>query len=842
MLLTPCVDNGHGHDFIIMSNSIRPTSVMTSYSAYLETYPGRKEFVKSFDFGNAVDLPTGSGKNCFEVTVCGLIKVAVHHGTNGRLYIRALDFTLEGPSCSRNPVIRTAAIEQLFRGKSAVERDPRTVIGTDIHNYSNSIGSDIRPSKASRQILSTYRSEVGDPEADATTSMGISNLGSSQRTNHKFIAIEILPHLLSHIGFYDTPPDPSWIPVWNLIKKMEPLRDCGLAEPRTRGRKQKVEAHPPRIVSVASSTSGIGSPHPAPCKEDVPTLPVDTVVSPEVSQVDAGVLLLDSEGPVILPEVLATSETVNDLALTQLRRPMLIAIVRSLRKDKLDLQVRLREAAKKSSSEDLTASRTEASKLRYKLKQSQAEAAEYKAESIMLRRDATERIKIEQAMDPDNIELVEPVTVRMMNSYHSLLKRTDATSADALRHRTHLHKAALVTLDKVIAERRHFKSIAESHGIHFDNPSIEIQTDISWSEIELREQLKAQKEVQEAHNELISTITKEKDKSRISQVPALKGREAEDRLLELLVSMAPVNCTVLLTRSIGHCGDYILLFRDSSTIIGYAIIDCKSYTGSVPVKQVEKLKDDIDKSSKTFGSPPHWAAIISMESDIIYNGSSGASDFSHDTTPVFLMHSSHKRGDNGSSSIRDMLGRAKFYGDLKPYTFISVGCSITLEALETRLSSSKRQGRGRSHSQARSRVTFSDSSQVGLSRVASTHVTPVQEETDDDQIDECASDTESHGHDIHEDLQLAGRPSSHVPLDPLIFVPETSMSVSDLRIAIAMSQRCQYRAGSRLKGKVITENLATYLGRTVGRINKVIKRILVEGIRSGHWLVNVEII
>jgi hypothetical protein len=722
--------------------------MLPTYMSYLERYPGRLGFMEALDLKHVVDITSGDEK-CYEANLCGIMKVAVHLSKLGRLYVRALDFTLINPSFSTDAAVRERAVEILLRGKEPSCRTPDEVVRCDITNYTSALNKELRASKAAVEIVKTFRQELGDPSAAPTVTM----TRPTRRNNHQFFAIEILPHLLSQLGFYESPPDPAWAPVWKVIKSMELLGSCPLAEPKMRMGKGAAKRVPQVAIQAELQTelAEVGEI----CTEDVPD------------------------------------------SLMQLTRPKLCAMVRVLQKEKADLRARIADDSTKDVNEAARKMRETISKTQYKLRESQAAVNAIKAEKILLERELNDRKRIEHAIDFSNVE-IPPEGLRLMNSYESLYKdKTPEQVKTNVTDREYIVHKAIRELEKAKQEIVRRGKIMDEYGMVIIKKETDCQTDCTWTELTLAEKLEAQK----SQMGLIA------ERVRSDCVPALRGREAEDRLMELLVAMAPTNCSVVLTRSTGHCGDYMLIFRADNIVSGYAIIDCKSYTAVVPTKQVEKLQSDIDYCTEQFKCPPRWAAIVSIDTDIVHNGSAGASDFIHKSTLVLLLHSTNSKGDNGSSSIRDMLHRSEFIVNLLPVIQLSEESSVLIDKFEKSLIAGRKQGRGRSHSQARKSVSFTKVEEV----------------------------VQPHGEEIQQGSTVI---IAREVLDSRIFVPSSQMSASELNIATLISRKYEYKEGNKIKGVDLKAYLMKCSGLSESSVKEFIKAVLLEGIRQGHSLIN----
>ncbi len=785
-----------------------------SYADYLSRFPGRAAFLRLFNFETAEDLDSGSAKDCREVTVGGVIKAATHVAGSGHVYIRLVDFTLEGPSCTQDHAPRDLAIQRLMRNKAVTPGDPDKTLKADINNFVGAIIRVARQSKASSQILSTYRQELSDPLAELVITMKGKSGAASRRCNGPYIAVDLLPYAMSRLGFYDIPPDPRWTLVWQAMKKMELIGTCGLDDARQRHggptsvqaqrrqeRRRRLESAP---VPDESEDAQEGRPGRAP-------LP-----PPQ----DAAVVNQEQDQAPLNPDEVASEY------LMQLRRPKLVDMIRYYRKTIVDLReqnARL-QAQDSEQGKDL---REDLSKIRHKLKRAREENTHLRNKITMAERCSASLASIKAALD-DNLTEYTPATCKAINSYRSLYGPMTKEEYELhAKNREYDSEVKTKLLDATTIDRMNMRKQLASLGAVISRQNAEVQTILTADQLDTAQQI---------HKELQVVLEKEKEKSRSYHIPSLKGREAEDRILELLVAMAPVDTTVLLTRTVGHCGDYMLLQYREDVVISYSIIDCKSYTGPVPVKEVEKLKNDVDSCTKLFGAKPSWAAIISLESDIIYGSKSGAADFLHEGIPVFLLHSACQRGDNGSSAIRDMLGRAELMSTLLPQPVLSLDSSREIEVYAKRLKDTRKQGRGRSHSQARSRVSFG-------SAVTKTHECCLEEKSA--AAPEVLREESEGAEDDEPSLErlevvLDSVPVEHYELlDPRIFIEETSMTTPQRNIARFISRNYQYSEGQKMKGKALGLELTRPLGLSYATLRNAFMVIFIPQLRQGHWIHNI---
>lgn len=759
---------------------------------YFAQYPGRRDFAASIDLGSALVVAT---KNlpCYIAKIGGVLEAVVYRCPKGHLYVRVLDFTLDSPAFTKDEAVRASAVRQVMRGKDPEGVNVGIMVRSDIVNYVIMLRRDDKATAGIRKLAERFSIEVGDVSVPSSVVMEQKKgAAACPRVNHRFIAIEFLPHLLSQFGIYDNPPDPAWEPVWQIIRRMELLGGCSLAEPRPRngtGNRRKIAVQP--------------------------------AVAPE-----APPLITDEQ--TALAEDVRKDEDFDDdenTSFMQLRRPEMAAKYRIAVKIIKDLREREKQRLSTSAHEEVCAARMLAAQYKYKLKEALAVDSQERSKLVLAEREITELKRIIDALDLDS----KPIPIESRKIVHSYKRLYEGLSPELIVHqavkREYILSQALTAARAAKAEVCRLKELISPPV----SVEVEVQTSDSWQEI--------------------LALHMQLDKSRVQHTPSVRGRDAEDRLLDLLVGMAPTNSSVLLTRSVGHCGDYLVIYRDQGdeTISGYAIIDCKCYTSTVPGKQVDKLIDDIEKTRSQFKMAPRWAAIVSMESDVIHNGKSGASDFWHESTiPVFLMHSTHKRGDDGSSSIRDLLGKASFIQQKAEETKISDESSQLLKVFETALIQGKRQGRGRTHSQVRSKVSFKteiSTSSPGISAAMSqptARVAPVVPEPESD--DDMSQDLEGVEENV-EAVKRAGQrskgaPAPHVPLDPRIFIAETEISPAHLKIAIVMSRLCKYDAGHKIKGVDIGSKVSSMLNITPNAVQKALRLILAKDVRCNRWLMN----
>lgn len=198
-------------------------------------------------------------------------------------------------------------------------------------------------------------------------------------------------------------------------------------------------------------------------------------------------------------------------------------------------------------------------------------------------------------------------------------------------------------IESLVEEERLRIEIIEKYTI---GVSVETQTDDRDS--------KLIEENHELTKKLLIFTTKELEAKQRTENPAVKGRLAEDDVFESLKSNVPQGCTVVMTRSLPRHTDFMLTYSKSGCTLGYALIDVKNYQGSVGSSQVDKLEKDIAFCTDKFHSPPVWAAIISLESNIAHNGVSRATDYLYGSVKVHLVHNLNSSG-NVNDGIRSLM-------------------------------------------------------------------------------------------------------------------------------------------------------------------------------------------
>lgn len=757
---------------------------------YWDRYPGRAAFMALIDLEHREELFNNGNRTCYEVVIGGLIRVAMCI-VGKRMYLRAKDFTVSGESFPQDPKLLEEATQRVLRGGKAKPDDPGKSVQQDINSFVARMSDANRKSRPGRKIVDTFREEVQDAECDPSVQMRGNHGHTNRRTDSQFVAVELLPHFLSYHEFYESPPVPSWMPIWEVIQKMELLKDCPLDVPRTRkggpkvNRKQRVGV---RVVKKVPET-----------QEQV-------------------------------HEEIKGEEDLSDERLKQLRTPDLWAIIRNKSKLIEHLRNQNKKQVKNAPAEEvMKAQRNTISKLQYKLSQALVDLGKVtQIERMEIQNQQIIKI-LTDSVDFKKEEVPREV-LKSLTSYRKLFDGLTPEQVVAkTRDREYFLHAGVRAVMLIRAELDRVSGILRGLDIEIGRKEIGIQTDETCQSIDAA--LQITKNVQER-------LQVQSHQDRVAHTPSLKGREAEDRLLELLVGMAPTNVTVLLTRSTGRCGDFVLLYKEEDVIVGYAIIDCKSYSHSVPEKEVQKLVRDIDACTRTFLSPPRWAAIVSVESDIIHNGHSRADDFCHGTTPVFLMHSTNSHGDNGTSSIHDMFSKSRFYASLVPPVTPSEESVAELNDLEI-THADKRSGRGRSHSKMRSdRVKFGE---VVVNRV---ETLPVQ--TPEPPVSETSSISEDNMA-VLANLKRGSRSKartavtetvSQKDLDKRIFVTDAPRKDGDILIAAAMSRLYKYKKGENIKGTILIKAVVDVTKLSESRVSSGLRNMFQPGVRDGQTLTN----
>lgn len=174
--------------------------------------------------------------------------------------------------------------------------------------------------------------------------------------------------------------------------------------------------------------------------------------------------------------------------------------------------------------------------------------------------------------------------------------------------------------------------------------SVETQTEDSDQVAELKE------EIRDLSKNLITLLFKEKR----CEIPAVKGRLGEDEIFTIFKANIPQGCTITMTRNLSRHTDFMLTYIKNGFTLGYALIDVKNYQGSVGSSQVDKLERDITFCTDKFHSPPVWAAIISLESNIAHKGVARAADYLFGPVRIHLVHNLNSSG-NVNDAIRSLM-------------------------------------------------------------------------------------------------------------------------------------------------------------------------------------------
>lgn len=311
-----------------------------------------------------------------------------------------------------------------------------------------------------------------------------------------------------------------------------------------------------------------------------------------------------------------------------------------------------------------------------------------------------------------------------------------------------------------------------------------------------------------------------------------RGRQGEEKLYELLLAYLPCSISVLDTRAVPHCGDFLLIYRGHDDIItGYAMIDSKNYAGIVPDCEVTKLRYDIDFCTTRFGSAPHWASIVSHKTDISRVREPYGYEHEHGSTIVLLFHSALMTTDMEEGLIDKLLNDAEFYNSVSEFPTISSESSRILAEFE-RTGTDPLRGRSRvSRYSQRTRTQSQPPRQIPPQ--LSSLPLPIQGTMpiipDEREPVESAAVVDS------------PQVTSQTVLEQRLFKSE-KMVPSFSRIAAAMNRLYRFELGSRVRGTQVASTVAQAAFTNPERVSKVLKQILVPGVREGHWLVNVGLI
>lgn len=750
---------------------------------------GRAAFCSAINFQNAEEV-TDNGKTYLIVRLAEVMEVALHRDALGLLYLRGADFTCYNPRFSIDPVIIAAAHKVIIGPRE--DRDPKDAVRIGIANFVGSWNDQKRTAKPGLQLLEAYRAEVMQPAAPMCVSSNTVGRGRV-RTSGPFIALEILPYLLFRFGIESSPPDPRWQPVWDLIAQME--------------RFPLISMPGPRACKELVKRSKVGR---EPAKPPV-ALPVEAqVLSPAIEP--AVELDEDTQGYENYPDYRQMSTLTHNQLVNRYKY-----FFRRCQE--------LQQADHSTRDVDLLAEmetlRNTNKMLKYRDKQNH---------------DNMEKIAALQAqnkgLDGENeslkvlLAIREDGTVNLRKSGTPLIRKTFEEDLNDDERWTKLVLAYKLEgeLRTRVAKReatiRDLQLQIERLGKALPPAGVSTQTDISLETEAAAVQvlntcLQDERKITGELRERIEEISH--DKTKAQYCPVLRGRHAEDKLRSVLAKTVPENVKIFDTRSYPHHADFTLIFYSAlGEIEGYALIDCKHYQDAVPGSEVDKLERDVDTCRDRYGSQALWASIVSVESQISHKGQSRAGDYFHrDDIPIILVHGlAVCVEDDGSSALRDMLGRADMYLKRIQKTPLEPATVLRLRDLESRANSLTKPVR-------RSR----SASSRGERRAVSIREPTVSESKDETESQEFCDDIIAKK-EIFPPVQEP-EISQRDELPPLVFRDSKTMTAEAYEIASCIYRLCVVEKGAYLKSAELIQKLGDSLNRGSKFLREHIKDSLV---------------
>lgn len=551
--------------------------------------PACYEFLRLIDT-ERVSLIGDNGFTCMIAILANVLEVALYMDPKNRWYVRTLDFIDCGSGTDE-------------------ERETRWKKYYALQN--NFVGmweaGDGRNSSIGQRLLTSYRASVQDPEAPMCQLNNRRGHGNP-RTSTWFLPIEILPYILTRFEFYANPSRPEYEPVWDVIRRLQPLAGCPLdmikpTNSATVRRRRILSVHP---------TSREGVPEPA---------PGERTVEEELAEDDERLGNRDKRALVSRIRYLGKALMVRDQKFKRdnedlLRKNKALADQVHRLKHNEQRQIDFQEAYVELKG------RFDAAELRWNLMISEEPGA---GEA----RSAPSEERAFFAMSQK----------RQWHQVNRAFKLSQQASAKL--------QQTGAELDRMRAERdsvRHKYDELAGGATKEVHEAVVVELEASKARVqELTEQLA------QATIPLLAEVQR-----RAEGVPAVRGRICENEIHNLLRENVGEGCSVLLTRGKTRHADFMLLYRKSSRIIGYALIDAKHYEDNVGSNQIVKLQRDIDNCTSIYGVPPIWASIISLTTSISHVGVSQAPDFLYGNVRVHLVHKLRET-DDGTLGILSLL-------------------------------------------------------------------------------------------------------------------------------------------------------------------------------------------
>ena len=744
--------------------------------------PSRQKFYEQFDLSGTKTI-IDNGFTHRILRLANVMEVAVHEDS-GMFYVRAADFTIMNPGFTKDLDILTAAGKVSIG--SRIDRDPKDVTRTTITNFVASWSDPKRTTNPGRQLLEAFRLEVLNPKA--VMSITSNTLGRGQtRTTGPFIALEILPYLLHRLGINNQSPDPRWKPVWDLILIMEKFPLISTQGPRACRAFTKRKA-PTGISAVADARAAViatgrdDEEAENPNVESIrgPYLVIEEIEEAIVEDVLPGIL---EETPEVIPcDILPDLREMDSLSKSQVVMKFKYYFNRC--KELIE-----REHSNRSETDklEIIELRTANASHRYVAKQ---RAADIEKMAKVERDNAALRRELDSYNILETKDLVECVKKRKSGLPLSRRVFEHEMSEDQKWYKIALSYRVENTLCEKIRELQKLVTARDIQIERYTNPipNIDFSMQVNFlsdAEFGMDRTIERQNdELKISRSELTAVrdrlLLATQDQVKAQYCSSLRGRLAEERIASIISKVLPEEIKLFNTSSIPHHADFTLIYFDKETkerIVGYALIDCKHYQDSVPSSEVSKLEKDIETCRDRYGSPPSWACILSISSQISHNGASRAPDYYYKKDiPILLVHGLGTCvNDDGSLVIRDVLSRVTMYLEHKIKIELEAPIVLRLQDFKSRCEQIAKPAR-----RSRSSVSSRGLRSVSI-REPSTHY---EEEKDISSIQDDIDDLVG----FESSIQSPNANDIREEYDPKIFCESKAMTREEYSVAVVINQ------------------------------------------------------
>jgi hypothetical protein len=474
--------------------------------------------------------------------------------------------------------------------------------------------SDTRNSVDGCNLLRCYQEYVKDPEAPMSHINNVGKKGNIPKVAGWYIVFEAIPYVLKRFGLQQC-PNPTLERLWGLMMAIPTIP--GASVDAVRG-PNKI-----RPKKVKGEATVVGD------RDENSDYPEEFEVEPEVL----------TGPPAEMQPVPDTEPIVEEKDDTVLSQKPIKQLVQTIR--------------------------------RYERLQA-AERERWQLASEKIRKENSDLRKIARDSREEAKKLEE--SHKVQQAFTDLARKNDESQdlpipAGEFRKLTEIQKLTFLGHQ----HRRHLKTQRAFSSLEKKYHSVKLENEQIRKEWDIRSKIRSEAEVQTDDFDGLRRLQEENrtltarlaipligEVDRLTaRLPANRGRIGEDEVYNMLKDAANTNDTILITRSVPHHADFMIIYRDKDSIKGYAIIDAKHYEKAVGGDQVAKLEKDITECTTIYGCPPIWAAIVSLESSISHTGVSHAPDYFFGDTRVRLIHNLRHESSGGICGILLLLEKGE---------------------------------------------------------------------------------------------------------------------------------------------------------------------------------------